>query len=114
MSEVLMTSINGVIRQMTEEEQEAHLATAQNQPKTAVALVSMRQFRLAIINAKKVTAVSDAIKGIANTTERAKVQVEWDYNPVVERNAPWVLAIMEGVGFSEDEVDALFLDAATL
>jgi hypothetical protein len=114
MSELPSIFINGSIRQMTEEEHAAHLVNlaAISQPKPV--LVSMRQMRIAIIDRKKVTAVSDAIKAIPDATEKAKVQVEWDYNTVVERDAPWFLTIMSGIGYEEADIDALFLEAAAL
>lgn len=106
--------INGTIREMTEEEHEAHLSAMASLTQPKPVSVSMRQMRLAIIDRKKVTAVTDAIKAIPDATEKAKVQTEWDYNTVVEREAAWFLTIMSGIGYEEADIDALFLEAASL
>lgn len=76
--------------------------------------VSMRQMRLALIEKRKVTAVNDAIKAIADTTERAKIQVEWDYSTSIERDSAWFKSLMDGIGYSEAEVTDLFDTAAGL
>ncbi len=105
---------NGAARQMSEDEYANHLATLTNYVPPIPLAVTMRQMRLAIIGVRKTTAVNDAIKAITDSTERAKIQVEWDYGTVVERNAPWFLTIMEGIKYTEADIDALFLKAASL
>lgn len=114
MSELPYVFENGSLRQMTKEEHEKHVAELANYVPPVPSVVSMRQMRLAIIDARKVTAVVEAIKGITDTTEKAKIQVEWDYGTVVERNAPWFLTIMNGVGYTDKDIDALFVKAFAL
>jgi len=105
---------NGAARQMSEDEYANHLTALANYVPPIPSAVTMRQMRLAIIGARKTTAVNDAIKAIADSAEKARVQVEWDYGTVVERTAPWFLAIMESIGYTDVDIDALFLKAASL
>jgi len=105
---------NGNARQMTEDEYADHLASFAEYVPPVPSAVTMRQMRLAIIDVRKVTAVADAIKTIADSTEKAKIQVEWDYGTTVERNAPWFLTIMEGIEYTDVDIDNLFVKAASL
>jgi hypothetical protein len=114
MSDKPYISVNGVTRQMTDEEHEEYLNRLESYVPPVPSAVTMRQMRLAIIEARKVTAVNDAIKAISDTVEKAKTQVEWDYGAIVERNAPWFLTIMNGIGYTDKDIDDLFIKAFKL
>jgi hypothetical protein len=105
---------NESVRQLTEDEHLEYLERIENYIPPIPSAISMRQIRLALIDAKKVTAVNDAIKAISDSVEKAKTQVEWDYGTVVERNAPWFLSIMESIGYTDKDIDSLFLKASSL
>ena len=99
---------------MTDEEYADHVAEIANYVPPIPSAVSMRQMRLAIAEAKKVTAVNNAIKAISDEDERTKVQIEWEHSAVVDRNAMWFTTIMDGIGYKSEDVDKLFTKAATL
>jgi hypothetical protein len=108
------TSENGELRQMTEEEYADHIAEIANYVPPVPSAVSMRQMRLAIAEIKKITAVNNAIKAIADEDERTKVQIEWEHSAVVDRNVMWFKTIMDGIKYTEEDIDNLFVKAATL
>ena len=83
-------------------------------PATERFSVSIRQMRLALIEKRKVTAFNDAIKAIVDSTEKAKIQVEWDYGTVIYRDSAWFQTLMDGIEYSEADVDDLFATAASL
>lgn len=108
------TSENGELRQMTEEEYADHIAEIANYVPPIPSAVSMRQMRLAIAELKKVTAVNNTIKAIADEDERTKIQIEWEHSAVVDRNAMWFKTIMDGIKYTEEDIDNLFVKAAAL
>ena len=108
------TSENGELRQMTEEEYADHIAEIANYVPPIPSAVSMRQMRLAIAELKKVTAVNNAVKAIADEDERTKIQIEWEHSAVVDRNAMWFKTIMDGIKYTEEDIDNLFVKAAAL
>lgn len=99
---------------MTEEEYADHIAEIANYVPPVPSAVSMRQMRLAIAEIKKITAVNNAIKAIADEDERTKVQIEWEHSAVVDRNVMWFKTIMDGIKYTEEDIDNLFVKAATL
>jgi hypothetical protein len=114
MSTLPLTSDNGEIRPMTEQEYAEHIDAIENYVPPIPSAVSMRQMRLAIAEAKKITAVNNAIKAIADEDERTKVQIEWEHSAVVDRNAMWFKTIMDGIKYTEEDIDNLFVKAAAL
>lgn len=75
--------------------------------------VTMRQARLALLGAGKLSAVDAAIAGLSSPQKEA-AQIEWDYSSVVERNRPFVQLLAPALGLSDTDVDQLFITAATL
>lgn len=73
-----------------------------------VAVVTMRQARLALLAA----GLLDAVEAAVADAGRA-VQIEWEYATVVERRSPLVAAIAAGLGLDDAAIDALFADAAS-
>ena len=75
--------------------------------------VSMRQARLALIDAGKLAAVDAAINALPEP-QRSKARVEWEYSGTVRRNQPLVLALAPALGLNAAGLDALFINAETL
>lgn len=71
--------------------------------------VTMRQARLALIDADKYNAV---VQAIAQADTRT--QVEWEFAATVERESPLVDTLAQALGFEESTLDALFTAAAKL
>lgn len=77
------------------------------------ASVTMRQARLALLQAGKLDAVDAAIASMTGTAG-AEAQIAWEFSSMVERLQPLVLSIGAGLNMTEQEIDDLFLLASTL
>lgn len=75
--------------------------------------VTMRQARLALLSAGKYQAVIDAIDALPSPQKEA-AQIEWEFSSVVERYRPFVKMLGTAIELTEDEMDDLFIHAATL
>jgi len=70
--------------------------------------VTMRQARLALYDSNLLDQVSAAI---ANDP---RAQIEWEYATTVERNSQLVQTLATGLGLTEQQLDELFILAATV
>ena len=75
--------------------------------------VTMRQARLALLGAGKLAAVEVAIEALPSPQKEA-AWIEWEYAATVERNSPLIQQLAPALGLTEAEMDALFLQAASL
>lgn len=75
--------------------------------------VTMRQARLALLQAGKLSAVDAAIAGMAGV-EGDSARIEWDYSNEVQRAQPLVAALGGVLGMTSEQLDQLFITAATL
>lgn len=105
---------NGVVRPATPVEiaRLEELRHQASQP-TVPAEVTMRQARLALLDAGLLDMVDQAIAAIPDAIERRKAEIEWDYSATVQRYNGLVDAIGAGLGLSEEDKDNLFLLAAS-
>ena len=76
-------------------------------PPVVIPTLSMRQARLALLDA----GLLDEVEAAITTTEN---QIWWDYSTTVERNHPLVNAVLTALGKTETEIDDMFIDAALL
>lgn len=76
--------------------------------------VSMRQARLALIDAGLIDSVEAAIGAIADPVQRRKAQTEWEYAQEVQRHHGLVPAMAQALGMTDAQLDQLFLLAGTL
>ncbi|MFO0451053.1 MAG: hypothetical protein ACK52I_20750 [Pseudomonadota bacterium] len=74
-----------------------------------VRAVTMRQARLALHAAGKLSAIDAAIAQIGGAA-----QIEWEYATEVRRDWPLVSQVAAGLDMTEAELDALFTQAALL
>lgn len=81
---------------------------------TGVRVVSMRQARLALLQAGLLSQVEAAIAAIEDAGQRQAVQIEWEYAAEVNREHPWVQSLATALGLTEVQLDDLFTLAATL
>lgn len=78
-------------------------------------VVSMAQARKALIlGGITIASVDAAIAAIADDTERALAETDWQYATEVRRNSPLVQSLTPALGLSEQQVDDLFIAAASL
>jgi hypothetical protein len=73
----------------------------------------MRQARLALLNAGKLSLVDEAIQNMTSP-HREKAQIYWEYSIQVGRFSPMTLLIGGAVGLTSAEIDNLFIEAAKL
>lgn len=71
--------------------------------------VSMRQARLALLSADAL----DAVGSIIQTLPRS-AQIEWEYASEVKRDSPLISLVESSLGYTPQQIDQLFITAATL
>ena len=76
-------------------------------------VVTMRQARLALSQAGKLSMVDDAI-AVMDEPDKTAVSIEWEYGSTVERVSPWIDAMATALDMTGAEMDALFDDAKEL
>lgn len=75
--------------------------------------ITMRQARLALLDADKLSAVNDAINNLPSPIKE-RAQIEWDYSNEVQRANGVVSVIGPLIGLSESDIDTLFTNAILL
>lgn len=75
--------------------------------------VTMRQARLALLAAGKLSAVKSAIDSLAGHQGEA-ARIEWEFAATVERGSPIVAMLAAAVGLDASGLDELFTAAAAL
>ena len=76
-------------------------------PKNVPNFITMRQARLALLDA----GLLDEVEAAITTPEN---RIWWDYSTTVERNHPLVDAVLIALGKSPEEIDQMFIEAAKL
>jgi hypothetical protein len=77
-------------------------------------VVSMRQGRLALLQAGHLSQVSAAIAAIPDPMQRQAAEIEWEYAATIDRNSQLTQAIQHQIGITDSEMDKLFYIAAGL
>lgn len=76
--------------------------------------VTMRQARLALLGAGLLDAVEPALAAIPDEVQRRAAQITWEYSTEVQRDNALISALAAGLGLTEQNLDQLFMTAATL
>lgn len=76
-------------------------------------IVTMRQARLALLHASLLQSATDAINAMPGT-EGDAARIEWEYAQEVHRNSDLVASLAKVLKLSNDQLDNLFTEAATL
>lgn len=76
-------------------------------------VVTMRQARLALLSAGKLSAVSAAIDSLPEPS-RSVAQIEWEYSQEVRRDSDLVILLSRQLGLDGEQIDALFFSAVAL
>lgn len=76
-------------------------------------VVTMRQARLALLGAGLLQQVDQAISALPEPQQSA-ARIEWDYSSEVHRDRAFVQQLGEALGLSDEQLDALFIQAAAL
>jgi hypothetical protein len=75
--------------------------------------VTMRQARLALLQAGLLDGVIAAIAGMPSPQKQA-AEIEWEYSNSLKRSQPLVSQLGAALGLNTAQLDALFLTASTL
>lgn len=75
--------------------------------------IAMRQACLCLHRHGMLAGVQPAIDALPEP-DRTDAQIEWDHSAAVERDRGFVLTIAQALGISDEQLDALFIEAATL
>lgn len=75
--------------------------------------VTMRQARLALLQAGKLAAVATAIDAMASPAKEA-AQIEWEYSNTLRRDHPLVAALGPTLNLTSEQLDSLFITATGL
>ena len=103
--------VDGVNRPFTQEEEDA--ATALEAVVRAPAEVTMRQARLALNSAGLLSTITAAINAMPSPAKEA-AQIEWEYSNTLRRDHPLVTALGPALSLTGEQLDGLFITAATL
>lgn len=82
-------------------------------PSNIPSSVTMRQARLALLGAGKLAAVESAIAALSEPAKTAAL-IEWEYSNEVQRHNGFVSQLAPALGMTEAQLDALFVQAASL
>ena len=82
-------------------------------PPPVPSVVTMRQARLALLGAGLLPLVDAAIAALPSPQREAAL-IEWDYSSEVHRDRAFVLTLAAALGLSAEQLDALFVVAASL
>ena len=76
-------------------------------------VVTMRQARLALLQAGKLTAVNQTLATLTGVQGEA-ARIEWEFAATVDRNSELVTMLAAALSLSDDDLEALFTTAAAL
>lgn len=76
--------------------------------------VTMRQARLALLQAGLLDDIELAINNLENETVKRAVQIEWEYAQDIRRDWQALITITEAIDMTEEQLDELFLAASKL
>jgi len=112
--EVPNICINGVTRQMTEEEHQEFLAiqtdVAASMAARVPAEVSMQRARLALLNHGLLDQVDTVIAAMPEP-DKTKAKIAWEYSGVVQRTHPLITTLGTILGLDDAALDNLFREA---
>lgn len=97
---------------MTEQEIAEHLSPS-NQSEIVPEAVTMRQARLALLNADLLDRVELIIQEMTGVEGRA-AQIEWEYGSTVYRSSKFVNDLGVKLGLTSEQLDRLFIDASKI
>lgn len=75
--------------------------------------ITMRQARLVLLEHGLLASVQPAIDSLPEPN-KTKAQIEWDYSNALQRNNAFVSTLGTALGLSEQDIDNLFIEGATM
>jgi hypothetical protein len=83
-------------------------------PEPVPTVVTMRQARLALLQAGLLDQVEGIIAAIEDPLERSSAQITWEYSIEVERDNPLVILLSTAFNLTTEQVDSMFRQAISL
>lgn len=105
--------LDGLVYSVQVEELSAEDIEATKQEKRKQMKCNMRQARLALLQAGKLSVIDAAIASLDEPL-KSQAAIEWQYASNIERLSPLVQALTPVIGLSPDELDELFTQAVNL
>lgn len=104
--------VNGERVELSNDEQAALDAERAAYTLPVPPVVTMKQARLALLSAGLLPSVEAALAGMTGAEGEA-ARIEWEYSTEVRRASVLVNSIAAGLGLTDQQIDNLFIDAAT-
>lgn len=76
--------------------------------------VTIRQAKLALLQTGLYDQVIQAIDLIEDPMQKQAFKIEWEYAQEIERHSPTLLAVTDGLGMNEEQINELFILANSL
>lgn len=105
--------MNGISINIATGEQTEFIAVPAPTTEFKPAVVSMRQARLALLQAGLLAQVNSTISTMTGV-EGDAARIEWEYAAEVQRDSPLVASLTVALGMTETQLDSLFLTAYSL
>lgn len=79
-----------------------------------VSSVTMRQARLALLQAGLLSSVQSSLETIIDETQKQVALIEWEFAATVDRSSPFTQSLASSLGLTEENLDLLFQAASEL
>ena len=104
----------GVIKEMSAEDFQIYWNDELNARNWIPKVISMRQARLALLQAGLLDDVEAAIAAIPDAMAKRAAEIEWEFANEVSRNSAFMVQMAQTLGLTNTEVDDLFKAAVIL
>ena len=75
--------------------------------------ITMRQARLVLLEHGLLSNVQTSINSLPEPN-KTKAQIEWDYSNALQRDNPFVAVLGAALGLTDEDIDNLFIEGATM
>lgn len=111
---VIISTPNGNV-ELTGAAKDAFLASLPGAEPHQYAPLTARQLRLSLVmNGFSLDQVGATINAIEDQQDRALANIEWDYASQFERSHPLIAQVGAALGLTEEQIDAMWVEAAGL
>jgi len=105
------------VQEVTNEEADvirSAIFAASTPAKPPVTSVTMRQARLALLQAGLLSSISAALQAIPDEMQKQAALIEWEFASTVDRSSPFTQSLASALGLTEADLDGLFQAASKL
>lgn len=108
-----VAKVEGFLAELSQYDYENMKADEMQARSTVPSSITMRQARLYLLKAGKLADVEAAINALPSPQKEAAT-IEWQYSQEVQRHNGFVELLAPVLGWTPEEVDAMFVEAAKL